>query len=216
MGEGWSDFLALVLTARASDSATTSRGVGNYVVFQDASGIGIRPTPYTTDLEVNGSSYQTVISEAGTTLSIPHGVGYVWATMLWEVYWNLVEDNGFNPDIYADWTTGGNNLALQLVIDGMKFQPCSPGFVQGRNAILDADLALTGGDNQCLIWDGFAKRGLGFSAEQRSSKKTADGTAAFDLPPECSGADAGIVLLAPAALLSALAGRRSRRPTLRR
>ena len=74
----------------------------------------------------------------------------------------------------------------------MKFQPCNPGFVTGRNGILQADLALTGGENQCLIWEGFAKRGVGFSAEQRSSQKTADGTAAFDLPPEC--ASAGIVV----------------------
>ncbi|HEX6128253.1 MAG TPA: M36 family metallopeptidase, partial [Candidatus Limnocylindria bacterium] len=110
----------------------------------------------------------------------------------------------------------GNNLALQLVIDGMKFQPCSPGFVQGRNGILDADLALTGGDNQCLIWEAFAKRGLGFSAEQRSSKKTADGTAAFDLPPEC-GASAGIVLpLAPVTLARIAAGVEWRRILRRR
>ena len=61
--------------------------------------------------------------------------------MLWEVYWNLVAKHGFNPDIYDAWTTGGNNLAIQLVTDGMKFQPCSPGFVDGRNAILAADVA---------------------------------------------------------------------------
>jgi hypothetical protein len=211
MGEGWSDFLALVLTARDSDTATTSRGVGNYVVFQDASGIGIRPTPYSTDLGVDPATYQTVISEAGTTLTIPHGVGYVWASMLWDVYWNLVEAHGFNPDIYADWSLGGNTLALQLVIDGMKFQPCSPGFVQGRDAILTADLALTDGANQCLIWEGFAKRGLGYSAEQRSSKKTADGTAAFDLSPECSAGAGAVVMLPPAALLGSLSGRHRRR-----
>ena len=205
MGEGWSDFLALVLTAEAGDE-DIARGVGNYVVFQDASGIGIRPTAYSRDMAVNPSTYETVIEEAGTpTLTIPHGVGYVWATMLWEMYGNLVDEHGFSGDIYGDWTTGGNNLALQLVIDGMKFQPCSPGFVQGRNGILDADLALTGGDNQCLIWQAFAKRGLGFSAEQRSSKKTADGTAAFDLPPEC-GASAGVLVpIAPAALARSVA-----------
>ena len=67
---------------------------------------------------------------------VPHGIGYVWNTMLWEVYWNLVDEHGFNADIYAAWTTGGNNLALQLVMDGLKFQACSPGFVDGRNAIL--------------------------------------------------------------------------------
>lgn len=216
MGEGWSDFLALVLTAEAGDE-DIARGVGNYVVFQDASGIGIRPTAYSRDMTVNPSTYATVIEEAGTpTLTIPHGVGYVWATMLWDMYGNLVDEHGFSGDIYGDWTSGGNNLALQLVIDGMKFQPCSPGFVQGRNGILDADLALTGGDNQCLIWEAFAKRGLGFSAEQRSSKKTADGTAAFDLPPEC-GASAGIVLpLAPVAVARIAAGVEWRRILRRR
>ena len=56
------------------------------------------------------------------TLTIPHGVGYVWASMLWEMNWNLIDEHGFNPDIYDAWDTGGNNLALQLVMDGMKFQ----------------------------------------------------------------------------------------------
>ena len=122
-------------------------------------------------MTVNPATYQDVIDTDGVTLSIPHGVGYVWASMLWEVYWNLVEEHGFNPDIYDSWDTGGNNLALQLVIDGMKFQKCSPGFVDGRDAILMADKALTGGENQCLIWEGFAKRGLGFSAKQGSSQE---------------------------------------------
>jgi hypothetical protein len=218
MGEGWSDLMALTLTAVAGDGATDARGVGAYVTFQGADGAGIRPTPYSTDLEVNPSTYQDVIDTNGVTLSIPHGVGYVWASMVWEVYWNLVDEHGFNSNIYDGWDTGGNNLALQLIIDGMKFQPCSPGFVQGRDGILDADLVLTGGDNQCLIWEGFAKRGLGFSAEQRSSKKTADGTAAFDLPPECGSAGGVVVPIGLPALLadSASSGRlrRARRHRL--
>src|SRR5690606_22285857 len=51
-----------------------------------------------------------------------------------------------------------------------------------------ADLALTGGDNQCLIWEGFAKRGLGFSAAQGSSSTVGDETEAFDMPAVCSAA----------------------------
>jgi hypothetical protein len=212
MGEGWSDLLALMLTASPSDGPTTSRGLGAYVNFEGANGVGIRPTPYTTDMEVNPSTYQDVIDTDGVTLSIPHGVGYVWASMVWEVYWNLVDAHGFNPDIYDAWDTGGNNLALQLMVDGLKFQNCSPGFVQGRDAILDADMALTGGENQCLIWEGFAKRGLGFSAEQRSSKKTGDGTAAFNLPPECAGA--GVVV--PIGLTGLVTGIEAARRKLRR
>lgn len=190
MGEGWSDLLALMLTAKPGQEGADARGMGTYVNFEGPDGAGIRPTPYSTDLEVDDVTYQDVIDTDGVTLSIPHGVGYAWASMVWEVYWNLVDEHGFNPDIYGSWDSGGNNLALQLMIDGMKFQKCSPGFEDGRDAILKADVALTGGENECLIWAGFAKRGLGYSAKQGSSKKTGDGVAAFDLPPKCAGAGA--------------------------
>lgn len=186
MGEGWSDFLGLVMTASASDTVSTARGIGNYVTFRPPNGPGIRPTPYSTDLTVNPSTYATVADVAN--VSRPHGIGYVWNTMLYEMYWNLVDRHGFNPNIYDTWSTGGNNLAIQLVIDGMKFQPCRPGFVDGRNGILQADLALTGGANQCEIWRAFAKRGLGFSADQGSPLNRADGIEAFDLPVSCTAA----------------------------
>src|SRR5690606_25022223 len=61
-----------------------------------------------------------------------------------------------------------------------------PGFVDGRDAILAADVALYGGANQCAIWEAFARRGLGFSAIQGSSSSKTDGTEAFDLPPTFS------------------------------
>ncbi|GAB4436992.1 MAG: hypothetical protein Kow0031_18800 [Anaerolineae bacterium] len=184
MGEGWSDFFALALTAAASDTATTRRGIGTYVLGQPVTGLGIRPAPYTTDMSVNGFTYGDIGSQA-----VPHGVGFVWASMLWEVYWNLVADHGFSTNFYGAHSSGGNNLALQLVVDGLKLQPCSPGFVDGRNAILAADTALTGGANQCAIWEGFAKRGLGYRASQGSANSTTDGTESFDLPPECLAAD---------------------------
>jgi len=186
MGEGWSDWFAMVLTTDPSDTPTTARGVGSYLLFQPADGAGIRPTPYTTDTSVNPSTYASVADTAN--ISQPHGIGYVWNTMLWEVYWNLVDRYGYNPNVYESWTTGGNNLAIQLVMDGMKFQPCLPGFVDGRNAILAADVALTGGANRCEIWRGFAKRGLGFSASQGSSLSRLDGVEAFDLPAACTAA----------------------------
>jgi extracellular elastinolytic metalloproteinase len=184
MGEGWSDWLAIALTAREGDTGPQPRGIGTYVLGQpNRQARGIRPSPYSTDMKVNRATYETI-----KTAAVPHGVGYVWSTMLWEVFWNLVDKHGFNPDPYADWSTGGNNLAIQLVMDGMKLQPCSPGFVDGRDAILAADVALTGGQNQCEIWAGFAKRGLGFSAKQGSSGSRSDGTQSFDTHPSCVGA----------------------------
>lgn len=182
MGEGWSDFLSVVFTAQAGDTRTTNRGVGTYALGQPPTGNGIRPAPYNTSMSVNNFTYANLPS-----MAVPHGVGFVWNTMLWDMYWKLVDEYGFNPNLYDDWTTGGNNLALRLVTDGLKMQTCSPGFVDGRNAVLAADVALTGGVNQCLIWDAFANRGLGFSASQGASNNTNDGTAAFDMPQFCLG-----------------------------
>ena len=180
MGEGWSDFFGLVLTANAADVGTTSRGVGTYALGEAPGGPGIRPSPYSTNLAVNSTTYGDI-----SGLAVPHGVGYAWASIIWEAYWALVDEYGFNADIYDDWTTGGNNLAVQLVVDGLKLQPCDPGFVDGRDAILAADTALTGGANECLLWDAFAKRGLGYSADQGDPDNLNDGTEAFDIPPYC-------------------------------
>ncbi|MBA3985072.1 MAG: M36 family metallopeptidase, partial [Flavobacteriales bacterium] len=90
----------------------------------------------------------------------------------------------FDPDIYEG--TGGNNIALQLVVDGLKLQVCSPGFVNGRDAILQADLLANGGANRCLIWNVFANRGLGLSASQGSSNNRFDQVEAFDVPEDCA------------------------------
>lgn len=206
MGEGWSDWFGMTLTTHPTDTRLTARGVGTYLTFEAPTGSGIRPTPYSTDMAVNPSTYASVADTVN--ISQPHGIGYVWNTMLWEVYWNLVDRYGYNANLHQGWQAGGNNLAFQLVMDGMKFQPCQPGFVDGRNAILAADVALTGGTNQCEIWRGFAKRGLGFSASQGSSNNRTDGVQAFDLPAECTAATFGgfKAPVRPAPLLNAIKG----------
>jgi len=148
---------------------------------QDGSGAGLRPYPYTTDMLVNPMTYKT-IDDPGITR--PHGVGAVWATMLWDMTWALIDQYGWDADVYNG--TGGNNIALRLVMEGLKIQPCSPGFVDARDAILAADLALYGGVNQCILWEVFARRGLGFSADQGSTNSRTDGSEAFDLPSGCT------------------------------
>jgi hypothetical protein len=182
MGEGWSDWQALSLTMLPSHTATTPRGIGTYLLGQPPTGAGIRIAPYTTDFALNNYTYANLPTVGGS-----HNIGFVWATMLWEMNWELIAAHGFNPDIYGAPNSGGNNLAYKLVQDGMAIQPCSPGFVDGRNAILTADMVLTGGANQCRIWAAFARRGLGASASQGSSNSTTDGMAAFDVPAQCGG-----------------------------
>lgn len=188
--EGWSDFLALAVTARPGDHGPDPRGTATYVAFDtNRTGKGLRAHPYSTDPTIDPATYDD-LKNVGT--SIPqrtqaetHDVGFVWASMLWDAYWSLVDKHGFNPDISGHWTTGGNNLAIQMVMDGLKYQVCHPGFVDSRDAILAADRVRTGGANQCVLWRAFAKRGLGAGAQQGSSASTLDGTQSFAVPPGC-------------------------------
>jgi len=169
-GEGWSDFFAMAFTQRAGSTGAEARGMGTYVVYQDPrTGRGIRPFPYSTDKSVNPQTYGDV---AKGTLSVPHGIGSVWATTLWEMYWAIVNGvpslglpgYGFRENLY-DLTApiAGNQIAIRLVEDGMKFQPCNPSFVEARDAILAADAA-NGGQYKWHIWWAFAKRGVGAGA----------------------------------------------------
>ena len=175
MGEGWSDWYGTMLTMTSSDLSTDLRPVGNWLFGQDINGLGIRDFPYTTDITQDPRTYDFIQNTFG-----PHPLGSTWAAMLWEVTWELIDEYGFDDDFYTG--TGGNNIALALVTEALKIQPCNPGFVDGRDAILAADQLLYGGQNQCRIWDAFAKRGLGFSATQGSSFSRTDGSEAFDLP----------------------------------
>ena len=181
MGEGWSDYYGVMLTMTESDMEEDARTVGTYLFDRGIDGEGIRAFPYSTDLAVNPQTYDD-IKEA----TVPHGVGSVWATMLWEMTWNLIKTHGFSEDFST--VTGdinldaGNVQALLLVTEALKLQPCAPGFIDGRDAILAADVAIYDGANACVIWDAFAKRGLGFSAVQGNSASRLDGTEAFDRP----------------------------------
>ncbi len=157
MGEGWSDWFGLMVTMKASDLPETGRGIGTFAISQPVSGGGIRPARYSTDFAENGFTYN-----ASNSLAQPHGIGFVWATALWDLTWAYIDKYGFDSDLYNG--TGGNNRIMKLVIDGLKLQPCLPGFIDGRDALLAADMATTGGEDQCMIWEVFAARGLGYNA----------------------------------------------------
>lgn len=179
-GEGWSDFFALVMTHKPGDIATTPRPIGTYVFNQLPTGAGIRTKPYSFNMAVNPLTYADM--GAGDKGGV-HFIGEIWCSALWDMYWYLTNQYGYNPDLYNG--NAGNNKAMQLVIDGLKLQPCNPGFLNSRDAILKADTVNNGAVNACAIWNAFARRGMGFSAVQGSSNNTNDQVAAFDLPPGC-------------------------------
>ena len=180
MGEGWSDWFALMLTMKATDLPETARGIATYSVSQPTTGGGIRPFPYSTDTIINPLTYADTNDD--TNISQPHGIGTVWATILWDLTWKYVEKYGFDSDIYNG--TGGNNKIMQLVLDGLKLQTCNAGFVRGRAGLLAADMALTGGEDQCMIWEVFAARGVGLNASQGTAQSRLDQVEDFTMPPD--------------------------------
>ncbi|WP_300675471.1 T9SS-dependent M36 family metallopeptidase [Soonwooa sp.] len=187
MGEGWSDFFALMLTNKPSYTAATARGIATYSNGQDPSAVGIRPRKYSPDFAINDYTYGRTngmqYNDGGVIRVDVHSVGFVWATMLWDLHWKLAEKYGYASDIVANPNSGSAKV-VQLVVDGLKLQPCSPDFVSGRDAIIAADLA-KGGDNECLIWNVFARRGLGVNASAGSNNSINDQVENFDLPEQC-------------------------------
>jgi len=185
MGEGWSDFITLALTAEPGDQSTDSRGIGNYSVRLPIDGKGIRRFPYSTDMIKSPLTFEDVATVSLTPQGepSPHALGEVWGNMLWDLYWAMVDEYGWDADLYTG--TGGNNMTLQLVFEGLKIQPCDPGFVDGRDAIIAADEALFNGVNRCLIYEVFARRGLGYLASQGSNYSHGDGVSSFETFPLC-------------------------------
>ncbi|CAO3599911.1 unnamed protein product [Absidia cylindrospora] len=203
MGEGWGDFVATILRMKPEYKHDIDFGMGDWA----NGGESIRRYKYSTSIATNPSTYK--IMDQFEYWSV-HAKGEVWAEMLYEVYWQLVDKYGFTSDWFPPTpaTTSnhrgipimstrdllaaknhiisyGNTLTLQLVMDGMKLQPCSPSFVNARDAILDADRALTGGENYCTLYTAFAKRGLGVKAKLNIEGWTDRRIEDYNVPPQC-------------------------------
>jgi hypothetical protein len=179
MGEGWSDYFALMMThdwatALPGDGFSKPRGIGTYALNQPITGLGIRQYRYTTDMSVNPLTYGNL-----STVAVPHGVGTIWCTALWDMTWEIIQTAGINPSLHNIGANGGNAIALKLVTEGLRLQPCSPGFIDGRDAILQADALFFGGTFNCAIMNAFARRGMGVGASQGSSNSRTDQILSF-------------------------------------
>ena len=116
MGEGWGDFYATAIRAKESDTREKDYPMGVYV-FNDPK--GIRAYPYSTSLTTNPLTYAST-----KNLTAVHAIGTVWATILYEVFWNLVEAKGINDNIRPTFDangvpTDGRYLLMKLVLDGL-------------------------------------------------------------------------------------------------
>ena len=182
-GEGWSDWLGLAYTARATDTGPQARGIGAYLFNLAAAGGTIRDLPYSTSNAVNNHTYESI-----SGASVPHGVGSRWAQAAWEMYWALVDAHGFEGDLHNfninDPNEAGNKRAMFYINQGLKNTACSPTFTANRDGIIQAAQASFGGEDVCLLWEAFADFGLGTDAVSGGSGST-NPTNGFSIPASC-------------------------------
>ncbi|MDB5969084.1 MAG: Chitinase [Hydrocarboniphaga sp.] len=188
MGEGWSDFDALLLTIRPEDAlvAGNEHYQGIYpLAYYAVPGIvpvapfyyGIRRMPYSKQFQYNSLTFKHVqdgepladtapvaYGQDGASNSEVHNTGEVWAQMLFECYTNIL-DNGEHS-----FEQSRSNM-MDYVIAGLKMTPSQPTITQARDGVLAAALAADFGDyNACAR--GFAKRGAGIGAIAPASTST--------------------------------------------
>ena len=124
---------------------------------------GIRRAAYTVPANPVHDSY----ADIGVGGFQVHRDGEVWAATLWDLRTQL-----------------GATITDRIVLNGMKFTPTRPSFLNARDGILQADQNLNGGVNRCAIWTVFARHGMGVSAVGNDGTTH---TAATNMPTDCGG-----------------------------
>lgn len=103
-----------------------------------------------------------------------HADGEIWSGVMWRVREELVKkyDATFpSSDLvrqkacadgkyFAD-ACPGNRRWMQLLFDSYLLMSATPSFLDARDAMLAADVARFGGENQFEMWHGFAAFGMG-------------------------------------------------------
>jgi hypothetical protein len=181
MGEGWSDFHALLMMVKADDLNVPSNAnwtgtwpVGGYTTAATSSNghyFGVRRLPYSVDFAKNALTFQhiqrgvalpagppTAFGRDGSLNNQVHQTGEVWASMLWECYVALLRDTGRLTFDQAQ------DRMMRYLVGGYKLTPVMPTFVEARDAILAAAVARDPNDF-ALLWAAFARRGLGMQAD---------------------------------------------------
>jgi hypothetical protein len=184
MGEGWSDFHALLLTVRPEDAsipANASFGgayglaaYASYAFTDDNFYFGIRRVPYSTDMARNGLTFQhiqdgvalpagvpTAFGSSGADNAEVHNSGEIWATMLWECYASLLRDTlGASPRLtFAQ----AQDRMKRYLVAAYKVTPIVPTYLEARDALLAVAYAADPADH-LLFLQAFAKRGAGTRA----------------------------------------------------
>ena len=174
MGEGWSDFAALLIQAREGDTAKPGNdhwqgaySIGGFVGGNNY--FGIRRAPYSTDFAKNPLTFQHIQYGVPLPTTAPlafgqdglnnyevHNTGEIWCNVLWEAYVGFLNDGRYTH-------TQARKRMQAYVIAGLKMTPMAPTFLEARDAILSTADATD--DADFMVWaTAFAKRGMGVGA----------------------------------------------------
>jgi hypothetical protein len=174
LGEGWSDFAALLLAVRPDDVTvagnSTFAGAYGFGFYVDNSAyFGPRRAPYSTDFGYNPLTFKHIADGEPLPQGVPlqyggdgsfnsevHATGEIWGNVLWETYAALLNDPRYTPE-------QARTRMMDYVIAGLKATPVVPTFLDARDALLAVALA-TDAQDHALMAGAFAKRGMGVGA----------------------------------------------------
>ncbi|KAG8938902.1 Fungalysin/Thermolysin Extracellular metalloproteinase 5 [Tulasnella sp. 424] len=129
----------------------------------------------------------------------------VWAEILGSVHQSIINHSGDDHIVSDDNTSSDPNHAedaaempkegilASLIPSSLALLPCNPTFIMARDALIQAEQVVLGGKYACVMWNGFAGKGLGINAQAAAERtwtpwgggKRTDG---FDVPEECGSA----------------------------
>jgi len=178
LGEGWSDFVALLVGVRERDDYSGTYAVGAYAPRAytaahgwDAGYFGFRRAPYSTDFSKNAltlrhmadgealpTEHPLAFGADGARNAQVHNAGEVWANALWECYAALLRDR---PRLsFAE----ANRRMRRYLVASLKLTPVTPTVLEARDALLAVALAADERDFQ-QFGAAFARRGFGVGAQ---------------------------------------------------
>ena len=164
MGEGFGDFHALLLASDEADNLVAGNedysGAYSAITYVSSFVNGIRPYPYSTDMEVNPSTFEDIALYPTQV----HAPGSIFGNMLWESFVGLVNDERHT---FAE----AKSLMKDYMVAGYKMMPMAPTFTEGRDAFLAAAYANDVEDYKVML-AAFAKRGMGLGAKSPARQAT--------------------------------------------
>ena len=171
MGESWSDLAAVELLSSFGDVPIANENpfaVGPYVTGDLVRGIRNYP------MNASPLNYSDIQYDFGSQV---HADGEIWSAIQFDIRRAFIRRYGAGtPGVQIRCGNGdlpphycpGNRRWIQLIFDAWLLMQSNVDMVDARNAMLVADQMRFAGANQDLLWNGFARRGLGQGATSRS------------------------------------------------